>query len=299
MTIHQALKKYPKIEIELLLQHVLKKPKEFIFLHPEKKLSRYQIKKVSSLIKRRQKGEPVAYILGYKDFYGLRFRVNKNVLIPRPETEWLVERVAQATGLPHNGDKQASGLHYKDSDTVKILDLGTGSGCIAIAIAAQLQEFQISNFKYQITATDISKKALSVAKFNAKKILHYDASMYHSKIIFHQSNLFNKINGRFDIIVANLPYVPEADLGLRIKDNPELGFEPLSALTDGTNKFYLYHKLFLQLPSILNPKSVIYLEVDPKAKKYILVWTKKYLPGAKVTFYRDYNKLWRYAIILF
>jgi len=93
MTIKEALKEYHKIEIELLLAHVLKKPKEFLYLYPERSLSAYQLISLSALIKRRMWGEPIAYILGYKDFCGLRFKVNKNVLVPRPETEGLADLV--------------------------------------------------------------------------------------------------------------------------------------------------------------------------------------------------------------
>ena len=93
MTIRQVLKKYSSIEIELLLASVLGKPKEFLFMNPDFMLTPKHLKILTRYIRRRQKGEPVAYILGYKDFCGLRFKVNKNVLVPRPETEGLVERV--------------------------------------------------------------------------------------------------------------------------------------------------------------------------------------------------------------
>src|SRR5207245_2413791 len=110
------------IEIELLLSHILGKSKEFLFVRPQNKLTAGQSSALLKLISRRQKGEPVAYLLGYKDFAGLRFKVNKDVLIPRPESEWLVERVKR---LELRGKK--------------ILDMGTGSGCIAISIAKKLR----------------------------------------------------------------------------------------------------------------------------------------------------------------
>lgn len=94
MSIGEFLKKYPKIETELLLAHVLRKPKEFVFINGNYKLTRIQADKLSQMIKRRMRGEPIAYLLGYKDFYGLRFKVNKDVLIPRPETEWVVEKIS-------------------------------------------------------------------------------------------------------------------------------------------------------------------------------------------------------------
>jgi release factor glutamine methyltransferase len=91
MTIHEAIKTYPEIETELLLANILGKTKEFLYINPTKKLTESQTKKLLGLIKRRQKNEPIAYILGYKYFYGLKFKVNKHTLIPRPETEWLVD----------------------------------------------------------------------------------------------------------------------------------------------------------------------------------------------------------------
>src|SRR5882724_4558360 len=94
MTIQRALKKYHTIEIELLLAHVLKKPKEFLYMFKDHRLTARQMEQITLMAKRRMAGEPVAYILGYKDFMGMRFKVNKDVLIPRPETEWAVEKIS-------------------------------------------------------------------------------------------------------------------------------------------------------------------------------------------------------------
>src|SRR3989344_4348414 len=93
MTIKDVIKKHNKIEIELLFSHLLGKSKEFLYLFPAHELTRIQANRLTQMVRRREKGEPIAYILGYKDFMGLRFKVNRDVLIPRPETEWLVERV--------------------------------------------------------------------------------------------------------------------------------------------------------------------------------------------------------------
>lgn len=259
MRVRGALKKYHFIEIELLLSQVLGKPKEFLFMHPEYNLTTKQINNLTKFIKRRQKGEPIAYILGFKDFCGLRFKVNKNVLIPRPETEWLVERIAKI-----------------EKKGIRVLDLGTGSGCIAITLA-QLHP------KWRIFASDISKKALEVAKVNAKK--------HQAQIKFIRSNLFNNIKARFDFIVANLPYVPAYDYK-KLKSG--LKFEPKLALLERKG---LYQDFFSQIGGHLTSRAKIYLEIDPKTKPYIISYTKKYLPKAGVKFYRDLHKFWRYAEI--
>ncbi len=263
MTISEVLKKYSRIEVELLLSHLLSKPKEFLFLHPKYKLPGNKLKKLLSLIKRRLSGEPMAYILGYKYFYGLKFKVNKHVLIPRPETEWLVDAIK--------------------SNPSSVLDLGTGSGAIIISLAKKFK----SN-KTQYYGSDISTKALQVAKTNAKN--------FGVKIKFFRSDLFNNIPGKFDVIIANLPYVPVKDYKKLFKN---LKYEPKSAITDGSDTFKIYHKFFQQLSKngALSSPTTLYIEIDPAARKHIIIWTKKYLPEWKVKFYKDYNKLWRFAKI--
>lgn len=276
MIIKETLKKYHKIEIELLLAHVLKKPKEFLFLHPEFILTSKHLNILTSLVKRRLKGEPMAYILGYKDFYGLRFKVNRNVLIPRPETEWMADKA-----IERFEDLKIEKLKKQ----IKILDLGTGSGCIIISLAKALSAKHLA-LSTKFYASDISKKALGVARSNAKK--------HRAGIKFIQSNLFDGIKSKFDVIIANLPYVPKKDYEAGIRN---LGWEPKTALTDGTNLFKIYHKFFRQLPHHIAPNAVVLLEIDPKAKPYLIKWAKKYLPRGDMRFYRDFNGLWRYAIL--
>ena len=285
MTIKEALKKHHKIEIELLLARVLQKPKEFVFLHPEHILPSYHFNILSSLIKRRMRGEPIAYILGYKDFYGLRFKVNKNVLVPRPETEMVVKRVVdvvQAIGLRQ---KQANGLHYKDT-AIKILDIGTGSGCIAISIARQLR---IVNFELRITASDISTQALKVAKQNAKT--------HKVKVNFVKSDLLKNVKGNFDIIIANLPYGWNAWKNNSSMDTRGLAFEPASALYTSENGLYQIRRLLTQIAALKQQPKFIYLEFDPRQKKELSALIKKQLPKAGIKFHRDFANLWRYAEI--
>lgn len=255
-------------------------------MYPEHKVTIKQLSNITRLAKRRLAGEPIAYILGYKDFFGLRFQVNKNVLVPRPETEWLVERVT--TIIP--SDRKAQ--------PIKILDLGTGSGAIVVSVAKTLQadgksasskqQADTTGQRFAFHASDVSGTALAVAKLNARK--------HKVKINFHKSDLFKEIKGQFDVIIANLPYVPLKNYESRIKN---LEWEPKIALIDPVKDFDLYERFFRQVSQsgILRPTSTILLEMDPKTKPHIQKFAKKYLLGWKVKFFKDYNNLWRFAEI--
>lgn len=265
MDIRQALKKYPaKIEGDLLLAHVLKQPKEFLYIEANRQLTQAQISKLSSLVNKRKKGMPIAYLLGYKYFCNLKFKVTQDVLIPRPETEWLVN---ESLKLIKVGSK--------------ILEVGTGSGCIAISIRKNtLSE------RTHIWASDISSKALKIAKYNAKNLM--------AKVKFYQSDLLKNVPSQFDIIIANLPYVPATDYK-KLKNN--LRYEPKSAITDGTNDFKIYKRFFSEVAKHLKPNATILLEIDPNATSFLKTYCKKYLPTRQIAFFKDLKGLVRYAKI--
>jgi release factor glutamine methyltransferase len=220
---------------------------------------------------------------------GLRIKVNKDVLIPRSETEGMVEHVVQALGLPafKTAKQQATGLPYKN--TVSILDIGTGSGCIAIAIAKQLQNFKFKISNLKLTAIDISSAALKVAKANAK---------YHqAKVKFIKSDLLANIKGNFDIIVANLPYG-----WLKWKNNTSsetigLKFEPKEALFTKENGLFEIRRLLEQISSLKYQPKFIYLEFDPRQKPELSKLIKKILPGYRAEFFKDLNNFWRFVEI--
>ncbi len=291
MTIYQALKKYNNIEIELLLVEVIHKPKEFLFMSPEYRMSENQRGRLMKMIKRRQKGEPIAYILGYKDFFGLRFKVNKNVLIPRPETEGLVERIIQRI------KKQE--LRSKNKKQLTILDVGTGSGCIIISLA-KLFSSQYSSARHQLEpqaiaggvnstqfyAADISKKALKVAKENTKN--------HKVKIKFIHSDILQNVRMSFDIIVANLPYVPVSDYRQLKKS---LQYEPKQAIFAKTQGLALIEKLLKQISRLKKQPKAVFLEFDSRQKAILKKLINEYLPKAGVKFCKDLNNLWRYAVI--
>lgn len=244
MTIAEALNKYTTkelgSEIELLLGYVLEQSKEFLYLHREQKLTSVQVTKLAELVTLRKQGTPIAYLIGTKYFYGLNFKVNKNVLIPRPESEWIIDETLRILKKSEIVSKRKM---------FRVLDVGTGSGAIAVSIA-----YHSDPTKVQIFASDISDKALGIAKQNAK--------LAKVNINFTKSDLLANVKGKFDIIIANLPYVPVSDYK---KFYENLKHEPKLALTDGTNDFILIKKILTQLPAHLNPKGIVILEIDPKA----------------------------------
>ncbi len=210
---------------EVLLSFVLGKNRDYLVTHPEAILTSEQESVLRELFVRFLKGEPVAYLTGEKEFYGLNFYVDKRVLIPRPETEMLVEEVI---AFVSNLKKDA----WYNNRPLRIIDVGTGSGCIAISLAKHLP---LENF----TAGDISSEALQVAKNNAKRHEVYN------RINFQVSDLLENISGDFDIIVANLPYIGVEKFNFVSRATRE--YEPHVALFGGEDGLVLYKKLFQQI----------------------------------------------------
>jgi len=271
MTIQELLNRYPTADSELLLAHILKQDKTFLIIHGDKKVPASQIAAFKRLLKRRQAGEPYAYIVGHKYFHGLPFFVNKNVLIPRPETEWLVDRALALIGTDLKAKASKQGL--------EILDMGTGSGCIAITLATKLK-----NKKIHITAADISATALAVAKKNAR--------FHKANISFIKTNLFSNLKSKkFDLIIANLPYVPPADYR---KLKPGLRYEPKLALV-AHNNFAILKNFMAQCRQYLNLGGYVLMEIDPAAVPVMRKHTVKSKGLGQLKFFKDLGKYRRYA----
>lgn len=197
----QAAGRVPRSEARLLLAAVICKPKEFLITHPEYTLSDAQASIFASYLERAQAGEPIPYIVGTQEFWGRPFHVTPATLIPRPDTETLIEEAL---------------AFLKDLEAPRVLDLGTGSGCIAVTLALECP-------KAQVWACDKSSSALSVAQANARAL--------GASVMFVESNWFSAFaDEKFDLIVSNPPYIEENDEHLKA-----LRFEPISALTSGTD----------------------------------------------------------------
>ncbi|MBU0647371.1 peptide chain release factor N(5)-glutamine methyltransferase [Patescibacteria group bacterium] len=282
--------KNPHLNAEILLSTILKKQREFILSHTEYKLTKLQIKNYQTLINRRINGEPIAYLIGHKEFYGFNFNVNKNVLIPRPETELMVGEALKFTNY--------------NSQPTTLIDIGTGSGCIIITLAKLLNQ-KPKNQK--LIGIDISKKALLVAKQNAL------AHNVNKKIKFIKGNLLQPIihNSKFItpnskiLILANLPYVCESWKKNYSVDSIGLKFEPQIALFTGKNGLELYEKLFKQINELQNKNYKfknnidIFCEFDPSQTILIKKLIKEYFKNAKLQIKKDLAGYNRLAIIKF
>ncbi len=238
MKIREVIPKSPvdHTETEIILADLLKKDRSFLHAHPEHRLTENQTLQFINQVKRREKNEPLAYILGYKEFFGLRFLVDRHVMIPRHDTEELVESVLEY-------------VKGKNKPQIKIVDIGTGSGCIAITLAKKLP-------KAKIYAVDVDQKSLVVARKNATRLKVYE------KITFLKGALLSSLPGPVDVIVANLPYIKTGQIK---KLEPEVHkWEPKLALDGGVDGMKVYKKLFQQANKYLTKDGKIFYEIDGK-----------------------------------
>ncbi|MFO0693236.1 MAG: peptide chain release factor N(5)-glutamine methyltransferase [Polyangiales bacterium] len=223
----------PRLDAELLVSLALGIGRVQIYLDLDRPLAPDELTRIRELVGRRRKREPVAYIVGKRDFYGRTFEVTKDVLIPRPDTEILVERAL---------------AHLPADEPKRVLDLCTGSGCVAICLAA-LRASAV------VLATDVSEEALGVARRNAA------SNGVDSRISFHRGDLFEAVRGEapFDVVTANPPYIPSRDIeGL---DPDVASFEPRLALDGGADGLDFYRRLAKEAPARLVDGGVLLVEV--------------------------------------
>lgn len=227
----------PALEARLLLQHVLQVDRVWLIAHQHDALQANIHAEFQALLQRRLQGEPIAYILGYREFYGLKLKVTPDTLIPRSDTETLVEAVLSK-------NLKSMGSRLRGSDASEILDLGTGSGAIALAIAKHCPYAHV-------TAVDASPGALSVAQENSCLLGIHNVS-------FMQSDWFGALQGKkFDVIVSNPPYIEENDPHLQ---QPDLRFEPITALVAGKDGLVDLRRIVSDAGSHLNPHGWLMLE---------------------------------------
>lgn len=228
--------KTARLDSLILLEITTKKDRLWLLAHGDEEVSSEPTKDVQRLVAQRANRIPLAYLTKHQEFYGRTFTVSSDVLIPRPETEEIIEAA-------------------KKINAKKILDVGTGSGAIAVTLALETNA--------NITATDISPRALKIAKANAKTL--------HAPVAFVQSDLLKNIDGQFDLIVANLPYVDPV-----WNRSPETNYEPKLALFAQHEGLDLIYKLITQAPHILTASGHVILEADPRQHKAIVAFAKAF-----------------------
>jgi len=222
----------PALDADLLLAQALGVPKEALVAHPEVELTAAEHDRLHALVARREQGVPVAYLRGVKEFYGMRFAVDPRVLVPRPETEALVDAVR-------------AHVHGR---ALTVVDLGTGSGAIAVALAA-------SEPGLRVIATDVSADALAVARANAEA--------HGVRIDFREGDLLAPVTEPVDVVAANLPYLRERDLDRLAGDRTSLAFEPRVATFAGPDGLALVRRAAADLERVLAPDGAAFFECDP------------------------------------
>jgi len=224
---------------ELLLMFTLRCDRAYLFAHPEQKLSSEERSRYESALAERSRGVPAQYITGHQEFWGMDLIVSPAVLIPRPETEHVVETVLEL--IRAESREECQGRH------LRVVDVGTGSGCIALALARELP-------KVEIHATDVSRIALEIARANAARF------QLEQRVNFHETDLLDGLNGGFDIVVSNPPYVGESE-----KDTVQLEvrkFEPRIAVFAGPNGTEVIKRLIPAARSALHPGGWLVMEIS-------------------------------------
>ncbi len=261
----------PHLNAELLIAHVLHCSRLDLYLKYDKPLSDVERNSIKQLIKRRITHYPLQYILGEVEFYGQNLHVEEGVLIPRPETEILVDVV-----LNHIKENQ--------KDECNVLDIGTGSGNIAISLSISVEN---NDSSISVVAVDISEKALEVAKKNAE---HHNLD----NIAFIHSDIFENINDSFDYIISNPPYISELELATL---SPEIkNFEPKEALCAKSNGLEFYERILKDADKYLKNDGRIFFEIGATQKqaieKYAFRYNFKIIDSKK-----DYNDFDRVLIL--
>jgi len=250
----------PRLDAEVLFSYYLSKDRSFLYTNQEYVLTDEELREFGRGVVRRLKGEPVAYITGRKEFWSLEFEVNNTVLIPRPETEILVEEILRLSGQrkPLNG---------------KILEIGTGSGAISVALASELK-------KYQVFATDISIDAIRVAKRNARR------NGVGKMIFFFCGNLFEPLSSKFDFIVSNPPYITENEfqyLPVEVRE-----FEPKEALIAGPKGIEFHRELIRGGGTYLKRGGWLVLEIGHEQSRPIERMLRETQNYDYISFQTDY-----------
>jgi len=235
----------PFLDSEILLSESINRSKKHIILNPKEILKSKHLNSFNKLIRRRKKGEPIAYLINKKEFWNNEFYVNKDVLIPRPDTELIIEQVLKI---------------YPKNSQLQVLDIGTGSGCILLSILKERTNFYG-------TGIDISQKSINVSNFNAKKL------KLNNRSKFYNSDVDNFEIGKYDLIVSNPPYIEL--LSLKYLDRDVVNFEPKLALNGGFDGFSKIRKVISKASNLIKKNGKLILEIGFNQKNEVNKILKK------------------------
>lgn len=252
-----------ELDAELIIAYVLARNRAYLFAHGENELTEKQEKQARTLMEKRTARMPLAAIVGHKEFYGLDFIVNRYTLIPRSETELLVQNV----------------IDYCNAHPEKhsIVELGVGSGCVILSILKKCPQLSIA------MGIEFVKRALAVAQKNTERL----GLLHH--ITFKRSNMWQQLTReyRYDIVVGNLPYLSAAELAAARADCPELLYDPQIALLGGNDGLLYFEKLFQRVHRHLRPGGVIFLEIGALQATAVSALAQKYLPKVAIEVRKD------------
>ena len=235
----------PYLDSGILLSESINRDKKHIILNPKEILNSKQLKNFNSLIERRKKGEPIAYLINKKEFWKDEFYVNNSVLIPRPDTELIIDEVLKI---------------YSKISQIQVLDIGTGSGCILLSILKERGNFYG-------TGIDVSKKSINVSKFNAKKL------KLSNRAKFYNSDVDNFKIGKYDLVVSNPPYIEL--LNLKYLEKDVVNFEPKLALNGGLDGFSKIRKVISKTSVMIKKKGKFILAIGFNQKNKVKEILKK------------------------
>jgi release factor glutamine methyltransferase len=253
----------PRLNIEHLLAHVLGKKRMELYLEFDRPLGDHELEPLRALVRRRAGGEPLQHLLGTAEFHGRTFACDKRALIPRPETEQLCELVLADLPSPTS-----------DLRNIRVLDVGTGSGVIALTLAAAWPEARVE-------AVDVSADALALARENAARL------GLAERVVFTQSDLLESVTGEFDLIVANLPYIATAEIAQLAR---EVRHDPLPALDGGPRGLEIFERFIPQAARHLRGRLALEIGHDQTAALTELLGTHNFQDIRAVSDYQGRNR---------
>lgn len=266
----EAISSTPMLDVELLMAHICGYSRSMLISHENDVLSAEQYKRFLQLLEQRSQGVPLAYLTHEKEFYGRSFYVDERVLIPRPETEHLIELILNHIGQQHLAHP-------------RILDIGTGSGIIAITLQKEIPASVL-------VASDIDAGALTIAKRNART--------HSAHINFIESDLYSHITGKFNILVSNPPYVNPEHTQQETHLTKSLAYEPQHALYAKTHPFAIVENIIRNAPQHLKASGAVFIEIGADQGELAAATAQHAFPHADVAVHKDYAGLDRVLSII-